>query len=69
MSFRQAAKFFTPQRPLLSCEGIPISFASFLSRRQRSHRLPVFSSFGGGGPVMALTAAADAGAEDGEVVA
>ena len=63
-SIHQAAKFFTPHRPLLSCEGTPISFASFLSRRQRSHRLPVFSSFGGGGPIMALIAAADAGAGD-----
>jgi hypothetical protein len=61
LCFHQAAKFFTPQRPVLSCEGIPNSFASFLSLRQRSHRLPVFSSFGGGEPITALTAAADAG--------
>ena len=43
---------------------MPSSRASRLSRRQRSHRLAFLSSGGGGGPIIALTADADAGPED-----
>ena len=60
----QLTTFPTFQRRLLSPEGIPNSRASRLSCRQRSHRLTFLSSGGGGGPITAFTADADAGPED-----
>lgn len=59
----QLTTFPTFQRRLLAPEGIPNSRASRLSRRQRSHRLTFLSSGGGGLPITAFTADADAGPE------
>lgn len=59
----QLTTFPTFHRRLLSSEGIPSSRASRLSCRQRAHQL-VFLSSGGGGPITALTDAAEIGPED-----
>ena len=60
----QLTTFPTFHRLLLSPEGIPNSRASRLSRRQRSHQPTFLFSGGGGGPIIALTADADAGPEN-----